>query len=200
MKRFLDVILSVLVLIILSPLFIIIAIIITCESRGGVIYSQTRVGRYNKDFKLLKFRTMYTGSDQKGLITVGEHDARITPFGYFLRKSKMDEFPQLLNIIKGDMSIVGPRPEVRHYVDMYTEEQLKVLSVRPGLTDFASLVYIDENKLLENQEDPEEFYIKEMMPRKLELNLKYIEQQSVKTDAILIFKTLKAIVSGKRLV
>ena len=200
MKRFLDVILSVLVLIILSPLFIIIAIIITCESRGGVIYSQTRVGRYNKDFKLLKFRTMYTGSDQKGLITVGEHDARITPFGYFLRKSKMDEFPQLLNIIKGDMSIVGPRPEVRHYVDMYTEEQLKVLSVRPGLTDFASLVYIDENKLLENQEDPEEFYIKEMMPRKLELNLKYIEQQSVKTDAILVFKTLKAIVSGKRLV
>ena len=200
MKRFLDVILSVLVLIILSPLFIIIAIIITCESRGGVIYSQTRVGRYNKDFKLLKFRTMYTGSDQKGLITVGEHDARITPFGYFLRKSKMDEFPRLLNIIKGDMSIVGPRPEVRHYVDMYTEEQMKVLSVRPGLTDFASLVYIDENKLLENQEDPEEFYIKEMMPRKLELNLKYIEQQSVKTDAILIFKTLKAIVSGKRLV
>ena len=200
MKRFLDVILSALVLVILSPLFIIIAIIITCESRGGVIYAQTRVGRYNKDFKLLKFRTMYTGSDQKGLITVGEHDARITRFGYFLRKSKMDEFPQLLNIIKGDMSIVGPRPEVRHYVDMYTEEQMKVLSVRPGLTDFASLVYIDENKLLENQEDPEEFYIKEMMPRKLELNLKYIEQQSVKTDAILIFKTLKAIVSGKRLV
>ena len=200
MKRFLDVLLSVLVLIILSPLFIIIAIIIACESRGGVIYAQTRVGRYNKDFKLLKFRTMYTGSDQKGLITVGEHDARITPFGYFLRKSKLDEFPQLLNIIKGDMSIVGPRPEVRHYVDMYTEEQLKVLSVRPGLTDFASLVYIDENKLLENQENPEEFYIKEMMPRKLELNLKYIEQQSVKTDAILIFKTLRAIVSGKRLV
>ncbi|MBO4481331.1 MAG: sugar transferase [Bacteroidales bacterium] len=200
MKRFLDVLLSVLVLIILSPLFVIIAIIIACESRGGVIYAQTRVGRYNKDFKLLKFRTMYTGSDQKGLITVGEHDARITPFGYFLRKSKLDEFPQLLNIIKGDMSIVGPRPEVRHYVDMYTEEQLKVLSVRPGLTDFASLVYIDENKLLENQENPEEFYIKEMMPRKLELNLKYIEQQSVKTDAILIFKTLKAIVSGKRLI
>ena len=188
MKRFLDVLLSVLVLIILSPLFVIIAIIIACESRGGVIYAQTRVGRYNKDFKLLKFRTMYTGSDQKGLITVGEHDARITPFGYFLRKSKLDEFPQLLNIIKGDMSIVGPRPEVRHYVDMYTEEQLKVLSVRPGLTDFASLVYIDENKLLENQENPEEFYIKEMMPRKLELNLNYIEQQSVKTDAILIFK------------
>ena len=200
MKRFLDVILSALVLVILLPLFIISAIIIACESRGGVIYAQTRVGRYNKDFKLLKFRTMYTGSDQKGLITVGEHDSRITPFGYFLRKSKMDEFPQLLNIIKGDMSIVGPRPEVRHYVDMYTEEQMKVLSVRPGLTDFASLVYIDENKLLEDQENPEEFYIKEMMPRKLELNLKYIEQQSVKTDAILIFKTLKAIVSGKRLV
>ncbi len=189
-----------LVLVILLPLFIIISIIIACESRGGVIYAQTRVGRYNKDFKLLKFRTMYTGSDQKGLITVGEHDARITRFGYILRKSKMDEFPQLLNIIKGDMSIVGPRPEVRHYVDMYTEEQMKVLSVRPGLTDFASLVYIDENKLLEDQENPEEFYIKEMMPRKLELNLKYIEQQSVKTDAILIFKTLKAIVSGKRLV
>lgn len=200
MKRFLDVILSMLVLVILLPLFIIISIIIACESRGGVIYAQTRVGRYNKDFKLLKFRTMYTGSDQKGLITVGDHDARITPFGYILRKSKMDEFPQLLNIIKGDMSIVGPRPEVRHYVDMYTEEQMKVLSVRPGLTDFASLVYIDENKLLEDQENPEEFYIKEMMPRKLELNLKYIEQQSVKTDAILIFKTLKAIVSGKRLV
>lgn len=200
MKRFLDVTLSVLVLLLLSPLFIIISVIIACESRGGIIYTQIRVGRYNKDFKLLKFRTMYTGADQKGLITVGEHDARITPFGYFLRKSKMDEFPQLINIIKGDMSIVGPRPEVRHYVDMYTEEQMKVLSVRPGLTDYASLVYIDENKLLENQEDPEEFYIHEMMPRKLELNLKYIEQQSLKTDAVLIFKTLRAIVSGKRLV
>lgn len=200
MKRFLDITLSVIVLLLLSPLFIIISIVIACESRGGIIYTQKRVGRYNKDFNLLKFRTMYVGSDKDGLITIGEHDSRITPFGYILRKSKLDEFPQLLNIIKGDMSIVGPRPEVRHYVNMYTDEQLQVLSVRPGLTDFASLVYIDENKLLENQENPENFYINEMMPRKLELNLKYIAQQSVKTDVILIFKTLKAIVSGKRLI
>lgn len=200
MKRFLDIFLSAIVLCVLSPLFLLISILILCESRGGIIYTQTRVGRYNKDFKLLKFRTMRVGSDKKGLITIGDHDSRITQIGYLLRKTKLDEFPQLINIIKGDMSIVGPRPEVRYYVDMYNEEQLKVLNVRPGLTDYASLVYIDENKLLEEQPNPEQFYIDEMMPRKLELNLQYIKDQSVKTDIILIFKTLKALFSGKRLI
>lgn len=200
MKRFLDIFLSAIVLCVLSPLFLLISILILCESRGGIIYQQTRVGRFNKDFKLLKFRTMRVGSDKKGLITIGDHDARITRIGYLLRKTKLDEFPQLINIIKGDMSIVGPRPEVRYYVNMYNEEQLKVLNVRPGLTDYASLVYIDENKLLEEQSDPEQFYIDEMMPRKLELNLQYIKDQSVKTDALLIFKTLKALFSGKRLI
>ena len=139
MKRLLDILSSALVLLLLLPFWLIIALAIVLESRGGIFYSQIRVGKDNKDFHLYKFRTMRTGSDQKGLLTVGERDSRITRVGYFLRKYKIDEFPQLLNVLKGDMSIVGPRPEVRKYVDMYTPEQMRVLSVRPGLTDLASI-------------------------------------------------------------
>ena len=161
-----------------------------------MFYRQTRVGRYNKDFKLYKFRTMYEESDHGSLITVGENDARITKIGSFLRKYKIDEFPQFLNILKGEMSIVGPRPEVRKYVDMYTEEQMKVLSVRPGLTDYASIRYVNENALLAASDNPEQTYIQEIMPDKLALNLKYIQEQSLKVDTVIILKTFAAIIHG----
>jgi len=164
------------------------------ESGGGFIYTQKRVGKGNKDFNLYKFRTMKIGSDKKGLLTVGMHDSRITRSGRFLRKYKLDEFPQLVNIIKGDMSIVGPRPEVRKYVDCYNENQRKVLNVRPGLTDYASLEYIRENELLARTKAPEEVYIKEIMPHKIELNLEYIEKQSIREDFRIIFCTFKNLV------
>lgn len=193
MKRLLDIFSSALVLLLLLPLWLIIALAIVLESRGGVFYRQIRVGKGNKDFYLYKFRTMRTGSDQKGLLTVGERDSRITRVGYFLRKYKIDEFPQLLNVLKGDMSIVGPRPEVRKYVDMYTPEQMRVLSVRPGLTDIASIQYVHENELLAASDNPEKTYIEEVMPAKLALNLQYIDNQSVLGDLKLIWKTFVAI-------
>lgn len=193
MKRLLDILSSALVLLILLPFWLIIALAIVLESRGGVFYRQIRVGKDNKDFNLYKFRTMRTGSDQKGLLTVGERDSRITRVGYFLRKYKIDEFPQLLNVLKGDMSIVGPRPEVRKYVDMYTPEQMRVLSVRPGLTDLASIQYVHENELLAASDNPEKTYIEEVMPAKLQLNLQYIDNQSVIGDVKLICKTFAAI-------
>ena len=193
MKRLLDIISSLFVLILLSPLWLVIARAIVVESRGGVFYKQIRVGKDNRDFFLYKFRTMRTGSDQKGLLTVGERDSRITRVGYFLRKYKLDEFPQLINVLKGDMSIVGPRPEVRKYVDMYTPEQLRVLSVRPGLTDLASIQYVHENELLAASDDPEKTYIEEVMPAKLQLNLQYIDNQSVMGDIKLILQTFAAI-------
>ena len=191
MKRFCDVVFSIFVLAILLPLFVITAIIIMIESGGGFIYTQKRVGKGNKDFNLYKFRTMKTGSDKKGLLTVGMHDFRITRFGRFLRKYKLDEFPQLINIIKGDMSIVGPRPEVRKYVNLYNETHLRALSVPPGLTDYASLEYIRENEILAHAENPEKTYIEEIMPHKIELNLAYIEKQSFGEDIKIIFRTFK---------
>ncbi|MDR1758504.1 MAG: sugar transferase [Bacteroidales bacterium] len=198
MKRFFDVVLSLMVLLLLLPLFLLCMIVIVIESPGGAIYRQTRVGKNNIDFKLLKFRTMKKNADKQGLLTVGYADARVTPFGYLLRRAKFDEFPQLLNIIKGDMSIVGPRPEVRKYVDMYNEDQRQVLAVRPGLTDYASLVYIHENDILAAAQNPEEKYINEIMPHKIKLNLQYIQNQSVKEDFQLIFKTLYAVVSPRK--
>lgn len=193
MKRLLDILSSIIVLVILLPAWLIIAIAITLESRGGVFYRQVRVGKNNQDFNLYKFRTMRTGSDKKGLLTVGERDNRITRVGYFLRKYKIDEFPQLINVLKGDMSIVGPRPEVRKYVEMYTPEQRRVLSVRPGLTDYASIRYVNENEILAASDNPEQTYINEVMPAKLQLNLQYIESQSLAEDIRLIFKTFFAI-------
>lgn len=193
MKRLLDIFSSLLVLILLCPLWLVIALLIVCESRGGVFYRQVRVGKDNKDFYLYKFRTMLPDSDKKGLLTVGERDSRVTRVGYFLRKYKLDEFPQLINVLKGDMSIVGPRPEVRKYVDMYTPEQMRVLSVRPGLTDVASIQYVHENELLAASENPEQTYIDEVMPAKLQLNLQYIDNQSFWGDIKLIFQTFAAI-------
>ncbi|MCQ2275852.1 MAG: sugar transferase [Bacteroidales bacterium] len=193
MKRLLDILSSSIVLLVLLPVWLVIALLIAMESKGGVFYKQVRVGKDNKDFFLYKFRTMRVGSDKKGLLTVGERDSRITRVGYFLRKYKIDEFPQLLNVIKGDMSIVGPRPEVRKYVDLYTPEQMKVLSVRPGLTDLASIKYVHENEVLAASDNPEQTYIDEVMPAKLDLNLQYIATQSLMGDIRLIFNTFLAI-------
>lgn len=197
MKRLFDVVVCILAVVVLLPLELVIAVWVGCDSEGGILYRQVRVGKGNKDFNLLKFRTMQQKADKNGLlITVGE-DARITRSGHFLRKYKLDEIPQLLNIIKGDMSVVGPRPEVRRYVDLYNERQKMVLSVKPGLTDYASIKYISESELLEKSDNPERTYVEEIMPAKLELNLKYIENQSFAEDIRIIFKTLSTIISKK---
>ena len=195
MKRFFDVVASGIGLILLSPLFIILTIWIKCDSIGPVFYKQVRVGRNNMDFQLFKFRSMRVGSDKKGLITVGGHDPRITRSGYYIRKYKLDEFPQLINVFKGDMSLVGPRPEVRKYVDMYTEEQMHVLDVRPGITDLASIRYRNENELLERVNDPDKYYVEVIMPDKLRINLEYVARHSFTFDIRLIFQTFRAIVS-----
>jgi lipopolysaccharide/colanic/teichoic acid biosynthesis glycosyltransferase len=173
----------------LLPLFFIISVLIFFDSPVGIFYLQTRVGKNNKDFKLFKFRTMKTDSDKKGLLTVGNSDSRITRTGLWLRKYKLDELPQLVNVLIGDMSLVGPRPEVRKYVDLYSCEQKKVLIVKPGITDNASIEYADENELLSTQADPEKFYISEVMPTKLKINLEYISNQSVVKDFQIILKT-----------
>ncbi|PIY02678.1 MAG: glycosyl transferase [Bacteroidetes bacterium CG_4_10_14_3_um_filter_31_20] len=198
LKRFTDIFLSFLAILVLLPFMFVISLIVNFESIGGFFYFQQRVGKNGKDFKLIKFRTMYVGADKNGLITVGTNDKRITGFGKFLRKFKLDELPQLFNVIIGDMSIVGPRPEVRKYVNLYNSEQLKVLSVHPGLTDYASIIYIEENKILSESDDPEKMYVEKIMPHKLELNLKYIKNQTIFTDLKIIFKTIFKIFFKKR--
>ena len=195
MKRIFDLVFSSIGLIILLPFFIILGLMIVMDSRGGVFYKQVRVGRAGKDFKLFKFRSMRVNADKGSLITVGGRDSRITRMGYFIRKYKLDELPQLLNVFLGHMSLVGPRPEVRRYVDMYSEEQLKVLFVKPGITDYASIEYSNENEILGKAIDPEKVYVTEIMPAKLKLNLKYIDEQGMMTDFKIILKTIKKIVS-----
>ena len=194
MIRCLDFFFSLLGIIFLSPLFIILYILICLESKGGGFYKQLRVGRDGKDFYVYKFRSMRVGADKQGLITVGGHDPRITRIGYFIRKYKLDELPQLFNVLFGDMSLVGPRPEVRKYVNMYSEEQRKVLSVRPGITDYASIEYVDENVLLGTAEDADKVYIEQILPDKIRYNMKYIENRSVKEYFKIIFLTLWSIV------
>lgn len=193
-KRLFDLFAVSLVLIILLPFFVLIGLLVLFTSNGGIFYKQERVGLDSKPFYLYKFRTMKIGSDKKGLITVGEKDNRITAIGYYLRKYKLDEFPQLINILKNEMSIVGPRPEVAKYVDLYTEEQRQVLKVKPGLTDLASLEFIDENKLLGEAENPEEVYVNEIMPEKLRLNLVYIKNNSLYEDLRIILNTVIRII------
>ena len=163
------------------------------DSKGPVIYKQTRVGKDGKDFSVLKFRSMKQDSESKGLLTVGGKDPRITKTGYFIRKYKLDELPQIINVLKGEMSFVGPRPEVRKYVSLYDESQKKVLYVNPGITDVASIKYRNENELLEGSDDPETFYIKEIMPVKLKMNLEYINDRSFFKDIKVILNTLKTI-------
>ena len=195
LKRIFDIIVSFIGLIILFPFFLIISILIVFDSKGGVFYKQVRVGRGNKDFELYKFRTMKVNADKKGLLTVGSKDNRITRMGYYLRKYKIDELPQLINVLNGSMSFVGPRPEVRKYVGLYSDEQKKVLSVRPGITDYASIEYFNENDMLAKSQNPEETYIKEIMPVKLELNKKYINNPTLGTDVLIILKTVAKIFS-----
>jgi lipopolysaccharide/colanic/teichoic acid biosynthesis glycosyltransferase len=194
-KRCFDILFSFIGLVFLSPFFGLLAIIILIDSKGGVFYKQIRVGKKGVDFKLYKFRSMRVGSDKKGLLTVGGRDNRITKTGYFIRKYKLDELPQLINVFIGDMSLVGPRPEVRKYVDLYNSEQLKVLSVKPGITDYASIQYSNENELLAKSQDPEITYIEEIMPDKLNLNMRYINESGVFTDVKIIVKTIKKILS-----
>lgn len=178
MIRFFDILFSLFGLLILSPLFVIVAIWIVIDNPGPVFYRQQRVSKNNKDFGLLKFRSMRVGADKMSLITIGERDPRITRAGYYIRKYKIDELPQLWNVLVGDMSLVGPRPEVRRYVDVYTDEQKRVLNVRPGITDYASIEYMDENRLLAQAEDPDKTYIEEIIPAKIALNMRYIEHQT----------------------
>lgn len=195
MIRLFDIIFSFIGLIILSPFFIIIALLVKLSSSGPVFFIQKRVGKDNVDIDLIKFRTMKKDSDKKGLLTVGGKDPRITSIGYFLRKYKLDELPQLFNVIFGSMSLVGPRPEVRKYVDLYTSEQRKVLSVRPGITDNASLEYFNENELLAKSNNPEQTYIKEIMPAKLSLNMKFINNPGLGSYFGIIFRTIKRVFS-----
>lgn len=195
MTRFFDIVFSFVGLIIVSPIFFIIALLVGLGSKGGVIYRQERIGRHGQPFRLYKFRSMYTDADKKGLlITVGERDPRITPVGYFLRKYKLDELPQLLNVLKGEMSIVGPRPEVKRYVDLYTADQLRILNVRPGITDWASIKYKSENEILKQYPDPEKAYIEIVMPEKIKLNMNYINQPTVGSYFSIIFKTIQEII------
>lgn len=193
MKRFFDLFFSFFGLMIFSPILLIIGILIACTSTGGVFYRQVRVGKGNMDFKIYKFRTMKVNSDKLGLLTVGGRDPRITRIGYYLRKYKLDELPQLINVLLGDMSFVGPRPEVRKYVNLYSEEQREVLKVRPGITDLASIEYRGENDILSKQSEPNKYYIEVIMPHKLKINLEYLENRSLKKDIGVILKTFKAI-------
>ncbi len=189
-KRLFDIKCSFLGLIILSPLFLLIAIIIVIDSKGGIFFRQKRVGKYEKLFILYKFRTMVRDAEAKGPLTLSHRDGRITKPGRFLRKYKLDELPQLINVLTGNMSMVGPRPEVPKYVALYNEEQKKVFRVKPGITDYASIAFAGENELLAKSADPETTYTEKIMPAKLKLALKYIEDQSLLTDLRIIGKTL----------
>jgi len=193
-KRLFDILASGIGLIALSPLFLILAIWIKLDSPGPVFYRQVRVGRHNRDFRIFKFRSMRVGSDKGSLVTIGGRDPRITHSGYYIRKFKLDELPQLINVFIGDMSLVGPRPEVRHYVDYWTPEQMHVLDVRPGITDPASIKFRNENELMEQAEDPEKYYIEVIMQEKIKLYLDYVANHSFWGDIKLIFKTFWVIV------
>ena len=197
MKRLFDIAASGLGLIVLSPLFLILAIWIKLDSKGPVFYRQVRVGYKNKDFRIFKFRSMRVGADKGSLVTIGGRDPRVTKSGYWIRKFKLDELPQLINVFLGDMSLVGPRPEVRHYVDYWTPEQMHVLDVRPGITDPASIKFRNENELMEKTEDPEKYYIEVIMQEKIKLYLEYVEKHNFFYDLGLIFKTFWVIVSER---
>lgn len=194
MKRLFDIVFSFFGILLLSPVFLVISILILLDSKGGVLYKQERTGKGDRIFKVLKFRTMRPDSFAKGALTVGSRDPRITNVGYYLRKYKLDELPQLFNVFIGEMSFVGPRPEVKKYTDLYDEEQKKVLSVVPGITDYASIKFRNENDLLSASENPEKLYIEEIMPEKLNLNLKYIADNNVFKDIKIIFDTFYTII------
>ena len=190
MIRFFDIVFSSIGLVLLCPLFLMLYVLICLESKGGGFYSQERIGRNGVPFRLYKFRSMRKDADKIGLITVGGHDSRITHMGYFIRKYKLDELPQLWNVFVGDMSLVGPRPEVRKYTDLYNDEQRRVLSVRPGITDWASIEYVDENEILGRAEDPDKAYIEQIMPDKIRYNMRWVERQDIVEYFKIIFCTL----------
>lgn len=194
MKRLFDIVASGCGLLVLSPVLLIVAIWIKLDSRGPVFYRQVRVGYKNKDFRIFKFRSMRIGADKGSLVTIGGRDPRVTRSGYFIRKYKLDELPQLINVFIGDMSLVGPRPEVRHYVDYWTPEQMRVLDVRPGITDPASIKFRNENELMGQAENPEEYYIHVIMQEKIKLYLEYVANASFLYDLKLILQTFKVIV------
>lgn len=195
MKRTCDIILSVIGLLCLSPLLLLVALWVKLDSPGPVFYRQVRVGRNNQDFRIYKFRSMYTDSDKRGLITIGGRDPRVTHAGYYIRKFKLDELPQLINVLVGDMSFVGPRPEVRKYVNLYTPEQMHVLDVRPGITDAASIKYRNENDILTTQPEPERYYIEVIMQDKLRINLDYVANHTIWGDLQLILNTFSAVLT-----
>lgn len=193
LKRGFDIFFSGFGIVLLCPILIIVAISIKLESSGPIFYIQKRVGLKGVVFGLFKFRTMFVGSDKQGLLTVGARDTRITKVGYYLRKYKLDELPQLFNVFIGSMSLVGPRPEVPKYVELYTEKQREILSVKPGITDFASIHFSNENEILALSDDPELLYINRIMAQKIRLNKLYIRSKSIKLDFVIILMTLHKI-------
>ena len=192
--RLLDIVLSLLGLLFLLPIFVILAVWIKFDSQGSIFFRQIRVGKDGRGFRIYKFRTMIVNAEKMGIITIGERDPRITNSGYFLRKYKLDELPQLINVLKGEMSFVGPRPEVRKYVEMYNQEQLKILTVKPGITDYASIEYINEDEILGKPLNPEKTYIEEIMPQKIKYNMKYINNKTVIEYFKIIFLTIIKII------
>ncbi|MBK9419871.1 MAG: sugar transferase [Flavobacteriales bacterium] len=196
LKRAFDILFSLLFLLVLLPLLLVFALAVAFTSPGGAFFSQERVGKGARVFRLLKFRTMRPGSEAQGQLTIGGRDPRITAVGYFLRKTKLDELPQLWNVLVGDMSVVGPRPEVPKYVALYSAEQRHVLSVRPGITGMASINYIDENEMLARSGEPEMTYIREVMPAKLALDLKYVQEQDLLLDLRIILATAGKVFGG----
>ena len=195
-KRLFDIVASGCGLLVLSPVLLVVALWVKQDSKGPVFYRQVRVGRHNKDFRIFKFRSMRVGADKGSLVTIGGRDPRVTRSGYFIRKYKLDELPQLINVLTGDMSFVGPRPEVRKYVDLYTEEQMHVLDVRPGITDPASIKFRNENELMESADNPEDYYINVIMQQKIRLYLEYVDNASFLYDLKLIFQTIKVVMVG----
>ncbi|WP_129714877.1 sugar transferase [Pedobacter sp. SYP-B3415] len=194
-KRFFDVFFALTAITALFPLLLLLGMAVRLNSQGPAFYVQERVGRMGRRFRLFKFRTMYSHQPEGKLLTVGMRDSRITPLGYYLRKYKIDEFPQLFNILRGEMSFVGPRPEVSKYVAFYSHEQMRVLTVRPGITDWASICFFDENRLLDSADDPEQYYVNHIMPVKLSFNLRYVAHHNLKTDLKILLLTFKRIFS-----
>lgn len=195
MKRLFDILVSITALVIFLPFGLVISLLIAFGSRGGIFYIQERIGRNSVPFGLYKFRTMKKDADKHGKLTVGMRDSRITKIGYFLRRYKLDEFPQFINVLKGEMSVVGPRPEVKEYVDLYTSDQREILDVKPGITDYASLEFFKENEILGASENPQKTYIEEVMPVKIELNRKYLANPTVLHDIKIMWKTFRKIIS-----
>jgi len=194
LKRLFDIVFSFLGLLVLSPLLLIIAILIKRDSKGPVFFRGIRVGRFGKPFRIYKFRTMVVNADELGGSPTADNDPRITKAGRFLRKYKLDELPQLLNVLKGEMSLVGPRPEVEEYVKLYGEEEKAILSVYPGMTDWASIENADEGAILAKSPDPQKIYREQIWPEKLKLQLKYVEEHSLWIDFKIILKTLKVVI------